>query len=625
MILEKRTDKLFTQFADVVGNDSRLRVHVCMPGKGVQCAGNEQLGRKRQPLCFGFRLHLQQTVKVLQRRRCAFIAVANVGQVHLLGAAAEDGLFFRGHHAVTNQLLEQRQHKLRLADDRITLVTVGTVHIQRVDVGVGRGRNADDLAAEGFGQIAELTFRVENENVILGGKRDLHDFFLGAHTLAGAGNTQTETVAIQQQPPIRHDHVLADGVLPIVQTIRLHDFLCPERNQYGGAFGGKGSQGLDFPQPIGQHRVQPVFLLPAQRRKLAQVLARRGVERFGVAVQLFLAVSQMHECHKTKHHPLVAGRQIVQHLLGFLALQFHIVRNGRGKIIVGVLAALPVGDIRLHAQQCTLQLAGSFVRWYRQNVDRKHQIAVKVAELRHKAVLDVAGIVLQIQHPAIPCVQLEMVGGKFHAVGAEPILEILPALGVFVNVELCRSLLSGLEKVAENVQALGQRQLLRHRGKLRKMRHQIRADTGKVAAGFVRVALYHAYGQIAFPHNAVAGAGDLCGQHLVEFVAVFVQTIIPVGQQDAALELGLIDAAVVNRDFGRCAGVESIQQFRVIKEHTGFVLFAGDGVVDVGKRPRLGILVADLENSIRKDAADGNGILYAARNPELFAFHLLRF
>lgn len=43
--------------------------------------------------------------------------------------------------------------------------------------------------------------------------------------------------------------------------------------------------------------------------------------------------------------------------------------------------------------------------------------------------------------------------------------------------------------------------------------------------------------------------------HLVEFVAVFVQTIILVGQQDAALELGLIDAAVVNRDFGRCAGV----------------------------------------------------------------------
>ena len=196
---------------------------------------------------------------------------------------------------------------------------------------------------------------------------------------------------------------------------------------------------------------------------------------------------------------------------------------------------------------------------------------------------------------------------------------------MFVNVELCRSLFPGLEKVAENMQTLGQRQLLRHRGKLRKVRHQIRADTGKVAAGFVRVALYHAHGQVTLPHNAVAGAGNLCGQHLVEFVAVFVQTIILVRQQDAAFELCLVDAAVINRDFGRCAGVEGVQQFRVIKEHGRFVLFTGDGVVDVGERPRFGILVADLENPIRKDAADGDGVLYTARNTELFAFHLLRF
>ena len=129
-----------------------------MLGKGVQRAGNEQLGRQRQPLCFGFRLHLEQTVKVLQRGRRAFVAVADVGQVHLLGAATEDGLFFRGHHAVTDELLEQRQHKLRLADDGVALVAVGAIHVQRVDVGVGCGRDADDLAAEGFGQITELDF-----------------------------------------------------------------------------------------------------------------------------------------------------------------------------------------------------------------------------------------------------------------------------------------------------------------------------------------------------------------------------------------------------------------------------------------------------------------------------------
>ena len=47
------------------------------------------------------------------------------------------------------------------------------------------------------GYIAELRLRVENENVILGGERDLHDFFLGAHALAGAGHAQTEAVAVE--------------------------------------------------------------------------------------------------------------------------------------------------------------------------------------------------------------------------------------------------------------------------------------------------------------------------------------------------------------------------------------------------------------------------------------------
>ena len=181
------------------------------------------------------------------------------------------------------------------------------------------------------------------------------------------------------------------------------------------------------------------------------MLARRGVERFGVTVELLLIVCQMHQRHQPEHHALVAGGQVVQHFLGFLALQFHVVGNGRGKIVVGVLAALPVGNVRFHAQQRALQLAGGFVCRHRQDVNGQHQIAVKVAEFRHKAILDVAGVVLQVQNTPIPRIQLEMVGGKLHAVGAEPILEMLSALGVFVDIELCRSLFPSLEKVAENM------------------------------------------------------------------------------------------------------------------------------------------------------------------------------
>ncbi len=157
-----------------------------------------------------------------------------------------------------------------------------------------------------------------------------------------------KAVAVEQQAAICHNHVLADGVLPIVQTVRLHDFLCAERNQHGGAFGGQRAQGLDFPQTVRQHRVQSVLLLPAQRGKLAQVLTRRGVERFGVAVELLLCCPPDAPASPARTSSAGRGWSDRQHLLGFLALEFHIVRNCRGKIVVGILAALPVGDIRFY-------------------------------------------------------------------------------------------------------------------------------------------------------------------------------------------------------------------------------------------------------------------------------------
>src|SRR5699024_11272416 len=43
------------------------------------------------------------------------------------------------------------------------------------------------------------------------------------------------------------------------------------------------------------------------------------------------------------------------------------------------------------------------------------------------------------------------------------------------------------------------------------------------------------------------------------------------------------------------------------------------GVVDVGERPAFGILVAHLEDAVRPDLADGDGVLHRARDFELDA------
>ena len=209
-----------------------------------------------------------------------------------------------------------------------------------------------------------------------------------------------------------------------------------------------------------------------------------------------------------------------------------------------------------------------------------------------------------------------MVGSEFHAVGAEPVFETVAALRVLAQVEVERRRLASLEKVPQQTQAVGRGQLRRHRAEFGEMSDEVGTNAGEIGAGLVDVPLDDADGQI--PH-AVAGAGDLGAQHLVEFLTVMVEGVAVQRQQNRTLEGLLVDAAVVDGDLGRRAGVQRVEQGAVVKEHRHLVIFIGDGVVDVGERPAFGILVAHLEDAVRPDLADGDGVLHRARDFELDA------
>ena len=153
------------------------------------------------------------------------------------------------------------------------------------------------------------------------------------------------------------------------------------------------------------------------------MLAGNGLQRFRVTVQFLLAVRQMHQRHHREHHALITGSEIVQHLTGLLALLFQVIGHNRGKIVVAVLSALPVGHIGLHAQQAVLHLPHRFIRGHRNNVDRQHEAAVQAGELVDHSVLDIAGILLQKQHPAILTAHDKVVFLKLHAVRTDGVLE----------------------------------------------------------------------------------------------------------------------------------------------------------------------------------------------------------
>ena len=348
-------------------------------------------------------------------------------------------------------------------------------------------------------------------------------------------------------------------------------------------------------------------------------------QRFGIIIQLLFGTCHMDKGDQTKHHPLVAGGQIIQHLLGFLALEFHVVRYNGRPVVVGVLFPLPVGHVGFYTQQRVLQLTGGLIGGDGQNVDGQHQFPVQVAELRYKAVLQIAGEVLEIKHTAHTVVDLEMVGGELHTAGAKPVFEMLATPGFLMDIELGCRRVRRAEEVAEDPQTFIERQFLCHRGQCRQLGGQIGTDAGKVGAGFLDVALDDADGKIPLPDDAVVALGDLGAQHLVEFLPVVVQAILLERQQNRPLEFLLVDPPVVQSDLGRGSGVQCIEQVTVIQEHCRLIFLAGDGIVDVGERPGLGELVPHLEDSVRPNAADGNAVLHAARNAELDVLLFPRF
>ena len=85
---------------------------------------------------------------------------------------------------------------------------------------IGRGRgDFNDLAAQAFDQRAVLRFRVDDNNVVIGGQRKLRDFALGGKGLAGTGDTEDEAIAVEQFFSVCQNEVFGDRVLPVVNAV----------------------------------------------------------------------------------------------------------------------------------------------------------------------------------------------------------------------------------------------------------------------------------------------------------------------------------------------------------------------------------------------------------------------
>ena len=104
-----------------------------------------------------------------------------------------------------------------------------------------RGGDGDDLAAQRSDQLTVLAFGIDNNNVMVGRKRQRRDFLLGCHRLTRAGHAGNKAVAVQKVSAVADNEVMRYGVDAVVNTARVLDLLRFERHENGSTFRGQGA------------------------------------------------------------------------------------------------------------------------------------------------------------------------------------------------------------------------------------------------------------------------------------------------------------------------------------------------------------------------------------------------
>ena len=595
---------------DVEHHIGLVQIHRAFPAKDVQGTGGVKLQGKGDLLGLILRLLQQFLAQVAEGSHPPGILRL---RVHQGGAAVDDGFMLRPHAALVD-LLDEGHDKLALFHDGV-LLTVALHHIHGVEAVLAACHQMGHrrfLPAQGFDECAKFSLRVTDQDVVIcviWVEHKKRDQLLGAEGLARAGDAQQEGRLVQKVRLVAHDEVVGNGVLSKVNAALILDLLDLEGDEYGQGFRGEGTEGVDFPHPDGQGGVQAIKLLELEHRKLAHVLSRHGKHRFGIAVKLLLGVGGDGQGHHREHHPLVAGGEVIQKLLAFLALQFHIVGDHSREVVVGVLAALPVGDVGFHTQQAVFHLPHGLIRGNRHNVDGEHQISVEIGKLRHHVILNIRGVVFEEQHPAELAAQLQIVALFFDPVRADIVLEAVAPLHHLAGIEHKLGFLALAVEVVQDTQALGGVQLHALGAKGRKVGNQVGSHTRKIGAGLLNILLHHGDGDILFLHNAV-GSGGFIQQHLVILPSVLVPEVPLYGHEDGRFKVCFVQAAVVDGDFRHRAGIQGIEQLRVGEEHGFLILPAGHQIVDVAEFIGFGELVPHKKNAVRPDTADGDHILH---------------
>ena len=507
-------------------------------------------------------------------------------------------------------LLDDAHKELGLHGDGVVAVAVAVPQVQGVDVVGAAGGDLDHRAAQGPGDGAVLPLGVDDDDIVVGAHGHIGDRALHAHGFAGAGHAQDKGVGGDEALAVTDQGIFGNGVDAVVQAAGVLDLLGPEGHEDGGALGGQGPQGPDPAQAIGQHRVQPVFLLVAQNGELAQMVSANGHKGLRVHVQLFQGIGDVDERDHGEDHPLVSGGQVVQELLGLPPHLLQLVGHHGGEVVVGVLLLLPAGHVGLHGQDPVLDLPHRLVGGDGQDVDGQHEVPGKVAELRDHVVPEVGGVVPQEQHPPHLAPHLEVVRLEGEAVRADQVPEVHAAADGPALVEGEIPLLAGAEEVVEDPKAVLAGEGTGPGIQPAEALGQVALRPAKEAPGGLDLPLGDGQGDELVLDQVIA-LGHPVQKDLIELPPVSVQRVSPLPHEDGTAEDLRVQPAVADCDLGGGVRGQGVEHAAVGQKDGAAVLVGGGLIIDVREAPCPAELPAHQPDAVPVDPADGDGPLDA--------------
>ena len=273
-----------------------------------------------------------------------------------------------------------------------------------------------------------------------------------------------------------------------------------------------------------------------------------------VCIQLFLGIRKVDQGQHGQHHSLIPPGQIIHVFLGFSALLLHIVRDGSREIVVGILPALPVGDVGFHTQHLPFHFPDSFIGGNRDNIDGQHHAPALIRQLGDELIGNKGSIVLQIDHTGELSTQLQIIAVLLNGIRADIVLEIMTLFHHILHIEPEVYFLAAAVEVMEDTQLLRCIHFSRLSTQSCKPGSQFRSHPGEVGSCFCDVLLADGYRDILLLDNAVA-CGGLVHDDIVILPSEVVQIVTLQLHKHRFFKVLPVEVPVVDGDFGGSTAV----------------------------------------------------------------------